>query len=342
MERLSRQRLEQILQACRGVRVGVIGDFTLDAYWYADMTLSRLSREAPLFPRPVTREEYSLGGAANVAWNLAALGTAAVEAFTVIGEDWRGDQLVRLLQAHGIGLDGRLTAEGRMTPLFGKVWLTAYQHEQEDARLDFVNAQPLDAALESALLQRLEQRLPELQAVVVADYHPVGVLTDGLRERLSRLAESNPGVQFIADSRQQIGKFHFMTLKPNEVEAANWFFPHQEAEKASIEELCAQGMRLAAQNGRPVYITLGERGSLAISAGGAEFIPALEAPPPLDPVGAGDTYVACLAACLAAGAEPWEAGTIATLAAGVTVRILRKTGAATPEQILEVYDRYWV
>lgn len=342
MRSLSHRRLEQILQACQGVQVGVIGDFTLDAYWYADMTLSRLSREAPLYPRPVTREEYSLGGAANVAWNLSALGLAGVQAFTLIGEDWRGDQLRRLLQAQGVSLDGCLTVGGWMTPLFGKVWLTAYQQEQEDARLDFVNAQSPGPALENALLQRLEKSLPELQAVVVADYHPVGIFTGELRAQLSQMAERNPGVHFIADSRQQIGSFRAMTLKPNEVEAAGWLFPQREAETVTLEELSEQGWRLSEQNGRPVYITLGGRGSLVLDAGRAELIPALAAPPPLDPVGAGDTYVASLAACLAAGANPWEAGVVATLAAGVTVRVLRKTGVATPEQILEYYDRYWI
>ena len=50
----------------RPLRVGVVGDFTLDGYWFADMTRSALSRETPLFPRPVVREHYSCGGAANV------------------------------------------------------------------------------------------------------------------------------------------------------------------------------------------------------------------------------------------------------------------------------------
>jgi bifunctional ADP-heptose synthase (sugar kinase/adenylyltransferase) len=59
-------------------------------YWYADMTRAQLSREAPLFNRPVVAETYSPGGAANVAWNLADLGVGEVHAITVLGADWRG------------------------------------------------------------------------------------------------------------------------------------------------------------------------------------------------------------------------------------------------------------
>ena len=76
-EFLPRPRLEEILARIRSLRTGVVGDFTLDGYWFADMTRSILSREAPLFPRPVVGEQYSCGGAANVAWNLAALGPAS-------------------------------------------------------------------------------------------------------------------------------------------------------------------------------------------------------------------------------------------------------------------------
>src|SRR3989304_1362595 len=105
MPPLTRPRLAQILEACRSVRVGVLGDFSLDAYWVVDMTRSQLSRETPLFPRPVVRETYSLGGAANVAWNLADLGVGEVHAFTVFGDDWRRDLLTGLMQRAGIRLD---------------------------------------------------------------------------------------------------------------------------------------------------------------------------------------------------------------------------------------------
>ena len=70
---LSRSRLLEILAEIHNLRVGVVGDFALDGYWHVDMTKAQISRETPLFNRPVVAESYSPGGAANVAWNLAAL-----------------------------------------------------------------------------------------------------------------------------------------------------------------------------------------------------------------------------------------------------------------------------
>ena len=80
---------------------GCCGDFVLDGYWYADMTRAQLSRETPLYNRPVVAETYSPGGAANVAWNLADLGVGEVHAISVLGKDWRGSLLEGNFPAFG-------------------------------------------------------------------------------------------------------------------------------------------------------------------------------------------------------------------------------------------------
>jgi len=98
---LTRPRLETILEEIHRLRVGVCGDFVLDGYWYADMTRAQLSRETPLFNRPVVAETYSPGGAANVAWNLADLGVGEVYAITVLGKDWRGGLLREIFKVWG-------------------------------------------------------------------------------------------------------------------------------------------------------------------------------------------------------------------------------------------------
>jgi len=103
--RLPQARLKAILDACASLRIAVIGDLGLDAYWYADMTRAQLSREAPLYGRPVVREGYTPGGGANVAWNLAALGVGAVYAVGVLGSDWRGDLLRQKLIEVGVHIE---------------------------------------------------------------------------------------------------------------------------------------------------------------------------------------------------------------------------------------------
>jgi rfaE bifunctional protein kinase chain/domain len=338
---LSRTRLQELLEAIRDVRIGIVGDFTLDGYWYVDMMRAQLSREAPLYNRPVVRETYSAGGCANVAVNVAALQPREAWAFTVLGEDWRGLLLRQVLSAAGLRLEAVLTyATNWMTPFYGKVILMGYDNQQEDARVDFVNTHPLPDAVLDALLEQVADRLPTLDAIIVADYQTVGTVPERLVQVLNRMAEMNPRVIFAADSRDNIAQFRAMVIKPNEVEATQMWFPGKRPDEVTEQQLVEAGLRVQATTGRPVYITCGERGALLCAAEGYAHIPAMPVSPPIDPVGAGDTFLAALTTALAAGATPWEAGWLATLAAAVIVRKLRITGTASPEEILAAYDTY--
>lgn len=332
-------RLAEILESARGLRAGVIGDFTLDGYWFADMTRSQLSRETPLFPRPVVAERYSCGGAANVAWNLAALELAEVRAFTVLGDDWRGDLLLRSLREVGVDSRDVMTAPGWSTPFFGKVMLTANNLQQEDARLDFVNTAELPVDREAALLEAVEAALPELDALVIADYQPLGVITPRVLEGLNELAARFPQVTFTADSRERIGLFRDMVRKPNEVEAARWLFPGRAPGLIGLDEFAEAALHPQVDCGCPLVITMGEKGCLVLANGESHWVPSVSVLSPIDPVGAGDTFLAALTAGLAAGANPVEAARLGHLAAAVTVKKLGITGAASPYEILEVAGR---
>jgi rfaE bifunctional protein kinase chain/domain len=345
----SLERLQSLLTSIRSLRIGVIGDFTLDGYWYADMMKSQISRETPLFPRPVNRETYSPGGAANVAWNLADLGVGRVEAFTVFGNDWRGEIFRQVLEQAGVRQENILVERGRFTPFYGKVVLTAHGVQQEDARLDFINTNPMGEEIQNQILENVEAALSAspgglapLNALVIADYQSNGVITPVVRYGLNRLAATHPEVVFLVDSRDQVGNFHQMIIKPNEIEASRLFFGAREGDgiSASVEKLAEAGMLWQAQEGRPICITMGERGCLLCQPEGIAHIPAVKVPPPLDTVGAGDTFLAGLAAAMAAGAVPVEAVQLAILASAVTVRKLHITGTAAPSEIVNTYTTY--
>lgn len=338
---LSRTRLQEILNAIRGVRIGIVGDFTLDGYWYVDMMRAQLSREAPLYNRPVVRETYSAGGCANVAVNVAALQPREAWAFAVLGDDWRGLLLRQVLSAAGLRLEATLTyASNWVTPFYGKIILMGYDNQQEDARVDFVNTTPLPDSVLDAMLEHISSRLPALDALIVADYQAVGVVPERVVKALNQMAEAYPRVIFAADSRANIAQFERMVIKPNVVEATQMWFPGQRPDEVTEQQLVAAGLRAQAHTGRPVYITCGERGAWLCAAEGYTHIPAMPVAPPIDTVGAGDTFLAALTTALAAGASPWEAGWVASLAAAVTIRKLRTTGTATPEEILAAYDTY--
>jgi rfaE bifunctional protein kinase chain/domain len=338
---IERARLLELLEAIRTVRIGIVGDFTLDGYWYVDMECARLSREAPLYNHPVVRETYSAGGCANVAVNVAALRPKETWAFTVLGDDWRGPLLRQVLAEAGLRLDGVLTQPGDwVTPFFGKVILMGLGNQQEDARLDFVNSQPLPGDVFALMLDQIAARLDELDALIVADYQAVGIIPPRAVGVLNDMAQTTPRVVFAADSRDNIGQFSAMVVKPNEVEATHMWFPGRQPGTVRLQELAAAGMRAQADSGRPVYITRSEKGALLCAASGSDTIPAIPVPPPIDTVGAGDTFLAALTTALAARATPREAGCLAALAAAVTIRKLRTTGTASPEEILEAYDRW--
>ena len=208
---------------------------------------------------------------------------------------------------------------------------------QEDSRLDFINPAPLPAGPVDELLARLEAALPDLKALIVADYQPNGIFADRSRSALNRLAAAHPGVHFVVDSRDAIGSFQGMALKPNETEAARHLFPGQPPEAVAPQALEEAARAWQRQVGRPIVITRGARGCMLV-AGEIVHLPAGQVPPPIDPVGAGDTFLAALAAGLGAGAQPWEACAVANLAAAVTIQQLRVTGTASPAQILGQFD----
>jgi rfaE bifunctional protein kinase chain/domain len=336
---ISRVRVEQILAAAGSRRVGIIGDFTLDAYWYADMARAELSREAPLYNRPVVRESYSPGGAANVAWNAASLGVGETYALTLIGDDWRGDLLRAILRREGVCLDHALLRPERITPCYAKVILTAHGLQQEDARLDFFNPGRPGPEAEADLLRSLSALAPQLDALIVNDQLADGLITPRVHQALLDLAAARPEMEFVVDSRSRVERFPGMTLKPNDLEAARALFPGEAPDAIPRDRLAEAAVRWQREQGRPIYITVGPEGCLVVSGGEVVPVPGVPLRQPVDPVGAGDTFISALAACLAAGASPVEAGQVAVLASAVSVCKLHVTGTASPTEILEMHAR---
>ncbi|MBN1248830.1 MAG: sugar kinase [Anaerolineae bacterium] len=336
---LSAERLEALLERAQLCRVGVIGDLALDGYWTADMTRSLLSRETPRFPRPIVRERYAPGAGGNVAQNLTALGLAQVDVFSVLGRDWRGDIMRRELSARSITVDHLILSARRSTSTYIKPLLTGYESQQEDARLDFENPDPLAPDLEEALITQVTSAIEALDALIVADQFEVnGVITDRVREVLIALAAAHPASTFVVDSRQRIERFTTMVLKPNWSEAMRAAGRRARSGDGAptFDEIAEVARALAERAGRPVCVTLGAAGAL-VWDGGPAYVPAAPVRPPLDPVGAGDTFVAALTTGLACGATPAEAAALANLAAAVTVEKIGETGTATPDEIRARY-----
>lgn len=336
---LTGQRVRELADAIRKVKVCVVGDICLDLYWYADMRRSRLSRETPHFPLPVVQERSAPGGGGNVVANVRALGVARLLPVSMIGEDWRGFLLKNCLAEQGIEDSYILPSGHWQTPCYCKPMRMGLSDVvYEDPRLDFENLSPMRAEDEARVLKALERAAPQADVIAVSDQCGCGVITPAVRKRLSDLAGDRP---VIVDSRERIADYTGVIIKPNEVEAAVAVGWDITGRQLSIEEYAKIGGTLRARTGKPVVITLGERGALWCDESGAVLADTVKAEPPVDIVGAGDTFLSAFSCALAAGAQGGEALAFANLASAVTVKKIGTTGAAGMEEILQKYQEYY-
>ncbi len=331
---MRKERLLSLLDEIDSVSVGVLGDFCIDMYWEADLTKSRLSRETPHFPLPVYKERVSLGAAGNVLSNIAALRPKKYYAIGVTGDDWRGMLLRETMQKTDADRSGLVTDPARFTNAFIKPMRHGLSETvYEDPRLDFETYAPLPPECERELLAALIRIAPSLDVLCVCDQFAFGCVTPVVRKRLAELSQS--GLNVIVDSRDRIGLFEQVIVKPNDIEVCREF---GRPVGAPVEELRELALALSEKNQRPVFVTIGSHGCIAVEHGTATHVPAVPVPPPIDICGAGDTFLSALACALAAHATAAEAAELANLAASLTIRQFHTTGVATHEALLSAIN----
>lgn len=319
--------LTEVFSGIDSARVGVIGDFCLDVYWLADMTLSEISREAPHFPLPIVEERMSPGGAGNVTCNLAALQPQKVCALGIAGNDWRGDALRGLLSTAGVDVSGLLTSPRRVTPAYIKPMRRGFTDVvYEDPRLDFEDRSPMTEEDEQRLLDALNAL--DVDVLCVCDQLRHGCITPAIRQRICEL--SREGLTVIVDSRDRIALYEDVIVKPNEIEAARAV-----QSNGSYEELA---VLLSRKTHCPAIVTLGGEGCLVCEDGRVTHVPARRVEPPIDICGAGDTFLSALACALAAGASLIGAAHLANTASAVTIRKINTTGVASRSEIAALWN----
>ena len=331
-KKLSEQQLNNILDKTANVKIGLIGDLCLDIYWKADMKRSELSRETPHFPLPVVEEQMSPGGGGNACANIAALKPARVEAIGVIGNDWRGNALLTELKKRGIGDENLVMSDEVITNAYCKPIRMGISHvEYEDPRLDFCNYKPLPAIAEKRLLANMDRLVKELDVLCVSDQLAYGCITPVIRQQIIKYALE--GLTVVVDSRDRIGLYRGVTVKPNEIEG--WRVIHgSDASRAdTFETYVETASKLAEMNQSPVCLTLGSKGCLYADNGIITHVEACRVEPPIDIVGAGDTFLAAFGLALGAGVDPVQAAAFGNLASSITVKKIGTTGTASPEEL---------
>ena len=315
MSLLSPSNAAQLVGRFRGRRVVVVGDVMLDRFVWGEV--HRISPEAPVPVVRVERESLHLGGAANVAANLTALGATA-ELVGVTGVDAAAEQLGSALRDASI-LSRLVKDAARVTTVKTRV----VARSQQVVRVDRETEAVVVGDICNLLAQAASEAMIAADALVISDYDK-GVISRELLARLLPEAKDR-GVPVVVDPKiSHFGHYQPVTVvTPNQSEAAR----ATAMELRSDEDCLAAGRAILDRlDTQAVLMTRGERGMLLMTRASAPlFLPAM-AREVYDVTGAGDTVVAVLALALAAGAGLAEAAELANLGGGIVVG---KVGTAT-------------
>lgn len=340
-------RLKRWIPRLRGKRIGVAGDLMLDRYLWG--TASRLSPEAAVPVVDFVEQSAGLGGAGNVAANLAALG-AKVECFGAIGTDEPGRAFQRCLREASISEKGVLADSKRVTTVKTRI----IARHQQVVRVDQERREPLRAETQEKLLRFLFTALKHLDALVLSDYDK-GLISDDFADRLLSAAHQLNVPVFVKPKTSRLYAYRGARVIVCNAKEAGFFVTRSLADEKSFEEA---GRALLAHFGcGAVVITRGEKGMsvfeesstrhIHIPATSFEVTYARVGQPGIergstgrqvfDVTGAGDTVLSVLALAVAAGASLADAAMLANTAAGVVVGKLG-TASISPEELIHALE----
>ena len=327
--RLDKARAAQLLEDLKGAPVLVFGDLMLDEYLFGEV--NRISPEAPVPIVRVLRETAVLGGAANVAANLKALGSEPILVGT-LRQDAAGERILGLLGRLGIRRDGAVLDPERPTIIKTRV----IGQQQQMLRIDREEPGALGGGAISDLCARLDSLLGEAKAVVVSDYAKGVIGPEVMTELRARCKAKD--LPWIVDPKPAHKALYegatLMTPNRKELEALSGMAAGSDAEVASAATRLREALSL-----KGLLVTRSEKGMALLAPDGDHREPWLiptEAREVFDVSGAGDTVVAAFAASVASGADWREAAMLANAAAGVVVAKVG-TATVTPGELLAHY-----
>lgn len=313
MNEIVHERLLNIVRRFSERRLLIVGDSIADKFLYG--SISRVSREAPVFILRHELTETVPGGAANCALNLAALG-ANVSLISLAGNDEAGNALREKLSAAGVNVDGLVLSEKVQTTTKVRILAGhAHANKQQVIRVDYEDAPLNDPALRETLTNSLKNSLANADAVILSDYNYGLVDKDAIE--LVREAHRSRNLPVLVDSRFRLSDFSGLTAAtPNEDEVEHLIGSPSES-LVQLENAAGrlrQKLQLDA-----LLVTRGRNGMMLVTEDPlALHIPAVGAQA-VDGTGAGDTVIATFALALASDSSFAEAAQLANYAGGLVV-----------------------
>ncbi|MDR0413854.1 MAG: PfkB family carbohydrate kinase [Prevotellaceae bacterium] len=301
---------QHIFDKFNDMTIMVIGDVMVDSYLWGKV--SRISPEAPVPILASARCEHRLGGAANVALNLQALGATPLLC-SVVGNDGEGETFAKLLSANGLTQLGMLTDSTRITTTKTRI----IAGTQQLLRIDGETTKPLHEGLEKAFFARIEQLIAseKIDAIIFEDYDK-GSITPNIISWVVTLANLRKIPTLVDPKKRNFLEYKNVTLfKPNFYELCEGL--KVDVDRQSYDSIFEAAKKINRQlNVRYAMVTLSERGVL-VSDGEQYTATSAELRNIIDVSGAGDTVISVVSLCLAAGMAIAPAAMVANLAGGL-------------------------
>lgn len=311
---LREKEIRKLFADFRKLNIMVIGDVMVDSYLWGKV--DRISPEAPIPVVALKRRENRLGGAANVALNVRAMGAYPVLC-TVVGTDDKGSEFLDLLKKEKITTSGIVRSKKRITTTKFRIFGNSYQM----LRVDEEDDQPLSETDQEALLKKARNILTasRIDAIIFQDYDK-GVITPGLIHEIVRLARELSIPVTVDPKKRNFLEYRSVTLfKPNLKELKSGLNIESDlVENASVIEAVHQLRKKL--DCKFVLTTMSEKGVMISYLERKEennvFIPA-HFRTISDVSGAGDTVITVASMALALHCPPYDLAYIANLAGGL-------------------------
>jgi rfaE bifunctional protein kinase chain/domain len=336
---VNQARFQEIIGKYQKLRIVVLGDFCLDRYLEIDPAKEEISIETNLPVHNVVNVRAQPGGAGTILNNLVALGIGAIYPVGFCGDDGEGYELQRAFRAKpGVHLEYFLRTRERRTFTYCKpLLIEPGKPPVELNRLDSKNWTPTPPSVSEKIAEAVRRLSEEVDAIILLDQVDVpetGVITAAVLSAINSITKANPKLLILADSRRGLKGYPPVCFKMNQAELKALT---GSASEPGFEALKNTAAALSRKQGRPVFVTLSERGMLGAGPDGEiEHVPALPVRGPIDIVGAGDSVTANLTSALAAGAGLRESLEIANAAASIVIHQLGTTGTARVPQLREL------
>lgn len=312
-----------------GKRILIAGDLVADQFLSG--SISRVSREAPVFILRHEDTETRPGGAANAAANVASLGGVPI-VVGITGDDENGRLLKGSLLKAGVDVDSiALNIGGTTTTKVRVLAGQSYSVKQQVIRIDYENRTELSNDVTAQLTDRLVDAATEADAIVISDYG-YGVVSSQLFAKAQKLANKH-SIPLIVDSRFRLREFGgASSATPNQEEVEQLLGP--EFTDLDCERLCIE------LDFESLLVTCGNKGMIVVEPGkNVCRYTAVGSTEPVDVTGAGDTVIAAYSLGLAAGLHAFEAAMIANHAGGIVVMKKGTATASAPELIDSLKNR---